>query len=594
VGRFAFAIAVSTVLCVVSTSPARAAQPRAGVEGDLDSTLKSEIVGAIGTADRPILNRFEARRRAREAAENAIAVLRSEGYYAYQVEPDVGEEDIPRPFVRIVPGPRFKFHDAVIEWLDPAPTAKARGAAQTVIGLKDGQPGRAAEVLAAEGRIVAAVQKQGYADAQTAPREVVVDHADYTVRPRFRIIAGELVRLDGLKVLTKGRTDSNWLQHLVTWKPGDPYDPQDVAELEQRLRDTGAYDSVTVALAPKDETTVDGLRPIVVSLAERARRTLQLGASYSTTDGAGLEAQWTRYNVYHRADNLAFTAKLSQLDSRLAVDLTQPHWGRPQQSLKTEAAAYRTTTDAYDETGVGVRADIERRYGKTSYATVGASVDVSRTEELLTNTLTILGRDIVTLGLLADLSLDRSDDPLNPKRGWRVGLRAEPTLLVGQTNLPYLKLTAQGSVYFPFDSQGRTVVAGRVRAGEIFGGSIPNVPASRRFYAGGGGSVRGYGYQAVGPRLSDDKTPEGGVSLMEVSAELRQKVTGRWGVVAFVDGGAVGANEFPRSRDISVGAGLGVRYDLGFGPIRADIAVPLDKRTGDAAFQVYISIGQSF
>jgi translocation and assembly module TamA len=136
-------------------------------------------------------------------------------------------------------------------------------------------------------------------------------------------------------------------------------------------------------------------------------------------------------------------------------------------------------------------------------------------------------------------------------------------------------------------------VAGRVRVGTMFGASIGEVPASRRFFAGGGGSVRGYAFQAIGPRL-DDNTPQGGISLFETSLELRQKIGERWGVVAFVDGGAVGSDEFPTGDDFSVGVGVGVRYDLGFGPIRADIAFPLDKREGDPAFQIYLSIGQSF
>jgi translocation and assembly module TamA len=593
VGRLVFAIAVSAIWCLIPATSAGAAQPRATVEGDIDAALRTEIIRAIGESDRPILNRFEARRRAREAAETAIAVLRAEGYYAYQVEPEVGEGDIPAPVVRITPGTRFTFAGAKVEWLNPAPPAEVRRKAEAEMRLSNGDPGRAAEVLAAEGRVAAAVQKQGYADVAPEPREVIVDHADATVRPTFRIVAGELVRLDGLQITGASRTDPAWLQKLVTWKSGDAYDPQNVAELERRLLDTGVYDSVTVALAPKEKVTAGGLRPIVVSLADRSRRTIELGASYATTEGAGVESRWTRYNVFNRADTVALTAKLSELDSRLAAELSLPHWRRPQQTLKTTVAAYRTTTDAYDETGLGVRADVTRRYGKTSYVTVGASVDASRTEEVRIGTLTSLGRDIIAFGVLGDLSLDRSNDPLDPKRGWRVGVRAEPTLLVGETNQPYLKLTTQGSVYVPLAKSGATVVAARARVGAILGGTINAIPASRRFYAGGGGSVRGYGYQAVGPRLADN-TPQGGLSLIETSLELRQKVTGRWGVVAFVDGGAVGADRFPTTHDISVGAGLGVRYDLGFGPIRADFAVPLDKRQGDADFQIYISIGQSF
>ena len=593
-GRFVVAIAATAVVCAqLGAGPAHAAQPRAKVEGELPDDLRGQIVTAIGETDRPVLNRFEARRRAREAGEAAIAVLRSEGYYAYDVEPAVGEGDAPSPVVRIKPGPRFKLAGAKVAWVGDPPAPEVIQAGEGAMALRDGEPGRAAEVLAAEGRIVSVVQKKGYADVAAEPREVVVDHADDTVRPTFRIAAGSLVRLDGLDLTTKGRTSPAWLARLTPWKSGDVYDPEDVGELERRLLDTGVYDSVTVALAPKEKTTPEGLRPVIVSVADRKPRTIEAAASYATTEGAGIEVKWTRYNVLGRADTLALTGRLSQLDSRLAAELALPHWLRPQQTLKIGAAAYRVRTDAYDETGAGVRADVQRRYGKTSYVTVGASLDLSRTDEIKPGTLTSLGRDIVTVGTLADLALDRSNDPLNPQRGWRVSARAEPTMLIGDVNRPYLKLQGQGAYYLPLTKDAGTVVAARLKAGLIVGGSIPEVPASKRFYAGGGGSVRGYAYQAVGPRLSDN-TPQGGLSLLETSLELRQKVTGPWGVAVFVDAGAVGTGEFPKGKDLSLGAGLGVRYDLGFGPIRADIAMPLDKRTGDSSYQIYISIGQSF
>ncbi|MDP3174497.1 MAG: autotransporter assembly complex family protein, partial [Phenylobacterium sp.] len=590
-GRIVFAAAACAVLCFSGAAPARGAEPRARVDGEMDSSLRTAIVKAIGETDRPLLNRFEARRRAREAAEDAVAVLRSEGYYGYEAIPDVGEGDAPTPVVKVTPGERFVIADPKVDWTAPEPSAPVRALGEAAMGLKEGEPGRAADVVAAEGRVVATVQKQGYADVAAAPREVIVDHADHTVRPTFRIVAGELVRLGGLDLTgARGRTDPDWLRRLAPWRAGKVYDPEDVAELERRLLDTGVYESVTVGLAPKESTTTDGLRPIIVSLADRKRRTLEAGASYSTSEGVGLDARWTRYNVFGRADTQSLSGRLSNIDSRLAAEVALPHWRRPAQTLKLGAAAYSTRTDAYDEKGVGVRADLQRRYGKTSYLTVGGSLDFSRTDERRPGTLTPLGRDLFAIAGLADLSLDRSDDPLNPRRGWRVGMRLEPTLLTGETTLPYLETVALASVYLPLGEAARTVVAARVRAGAMVGGSIPEIPASRRFFAGGGGSVRGYGYQAVGPRLSDN-TPQGGVSLLETAFEVRHNLTRRWGVVAFVDAGAVGSDPYPSGKDLSVGAGFGVRYDLGFGPIRADIAVPLEKRQGDAPFQIYISIG---
>ena len=563
------------------------------MEGELDGQLRAAIQRAIGDTDDPIENRFEARRRARAAAEDAIAVLRSEGYYAYVVEPDVSETTPPEALVRISPGPLFRLGDASIQWEAPAPDATAEAAARSALDLPPGGPGRAADVIAAEGRIIAALQNRGYPDATPEPRQVIVDHATDLLTPTYRIRAGSLVRLNGLQLTTDGRTRPAWVRSLAPWKPGDVYDPGDVGELERRLLDTGVYDSVTVSLAPAADTTAEGLRPVVVSLAERKRHAIEAGASYSTTEGAGVEARWTRYNSLGRADTLAILARLSQNDSRIQPQLTLPHWRKAQQTLRASGAVYDINTDAFDETGAGVRADVTRRYGKTSYVTVGASVDASRNRETDEEDLSRLGRDLVTVAGLGELLLDRSNDPLNPTHGWKLSARAEPTLLLGAENLPYLRLQAQGTGYLPLGREARTVLAGRVRVGRIINGTIPEVPASRRFYAGGGGSVRGFPYQGVGPRLPDG-TPRGGTSLFEASAEFRRELTRRWGTAVFVDAGSVGSQGAIDFNQLAVGAGVGVIYNLGFAPIRVDIATPVARRRGASPIQVYISIGQSF
>jgi translocation and assembly module TamA len=599
--RLVYAVGAGVALCLQGLAcPAKAAEPKAQIEGTLAPDLRAAVIRAVGDADRPIENRFEARRRAREAAEDAIAVLRSEGYYAYDVEPDVGEGDAPKALVKITPGPRFVLGAAHIDWLGAAPDPASMAAAQSAMSLRPGQPGRAAEVVAAEGRVVAAVQKRGYADAKPQPREVVVDHADDTVSPDYRIAAGALVRLDSIRLTTKGRTHPEWLQNLAPWRHGAAYDPDQVAELERRLLDTGVYESVTVSLAPDTDITPDGLRPVVVSLAEREKRTLELGASYDTTDGLGLDAKWTRYSLLGRADTFSVLGRVSNLDSRVELDLSLPHWLTPQQTLALRTAVYRTNTPAFDQEGVMASADVTHRWGRNAtfgltgtYFTWGGSIDISRTAELGVQTLTPLGRDLVTLAGLADMALDRSDDPLNPRRGWRISVRIEPTLLTGDGVLPYVKLQGQISGYLPFDVNGDTVLAARLHMGAISDGSVGDIPAPQRLYAGGGGSVRGFGFQEVGPRLSDN-TPEGGLSLMETSLELRHRLTEKWGVVAFIDAGTVGTAQFPSFRDLSIGAGLGVRYNLGFGPIRVDLATPVTSARGEAPLQIYVSIGQSF
>jgi translocation and assembly module TamA len=356
--------------------------------------------------------------------------------------------------------------------------------------------------------------------------------------------------------------------------------------------DTGVYDGVTVALAPRSRPE-DNLRPIIVSLSDRPRRTLEALASVSTSEGVSVEGRRTAYNRFGRADTLTYLLRLGTLDSRAEGILTLPHFRRPQRTLTLGGAAFATQTEAFDETGVNLRADITQRFGRTTYFTYGASLDLSQTAEFGVE------RNFVALTGLGAFNLDRSSDPLDPRSGYRLEGRVEPTGLTGDSSLAFLRTTAQGSIYLPFGEEQQTVVAARVRLGLIAGGQIPDVPASRRFYAGGGGSVRGYEYQAVGPRAPNGK-PFGGLSLAETSLELRrsrllgERFGGRLGGVVFIDAGSVGLEETPSFDELKASVGVGARYDLGFGPIRADIAVPLDRREGEAPFQIYLSIGQAF
>jgi translocation and assembly module TamA len=471
--------------------------------------------------------------------------------------------------------------------------------ATNAMRLMRGSPGRAEEVLSAEGRIIAVLQLHGYADAIAKPREVVADFADYSLRATYNIAAGPRVLLGPVQLSTKGRTNAAWVAGLAPWTVGQLYAPDQLAGLERRLRETGVFDQISVALAPATQPASTGPRAVLVSLADRAPRTIELGAGYSTSEGAGLDARYVLYNRLRRADTTTFTARLAQIETKLDGEIALPQWRGPQQTLKVGAAVYRENTDAYQESGVGTRIDVTQRYGtsiyRTSYRTFGASLDFTHTRQKTAAAGAVIGEgsNLITLAGLAALAWDASDDPLNPRHGWKVLAQAEPTAITGDGTQLFLKTQAQASGYLPLDAKAETVIAARFKLGAILNGVLPDVPASRRFYAGGGGSVRGYAYQAIGPRLPDN-TPQGGVSLAEMSVELRRHVTGPWSAAAFVDFGAVGGNGFPAGKDFSAGAGFGVRYDLGFGPIRADIAFPMRARAGDPKFQLYISIGQSF
>lgn len=586
------ALAASVAACAV-LGPAGAwaatAEHAARVDGVEDRALRAAIERAIGDQRAPPDSRLEARRRARDAAEAAEALLRSEGYYASTIEPDIGEGDRPVPFIKVTPGPRFTFAAPKIEWTAPAPTPEAETAAQDSLGLAAGAPGRAADVLGAEGRAIAALQLYGHADAGAGPRQVIVDHADDTVRPTFHIAAGPPVHLGVVRLEARGRTRAGWVNRLAPWKPGDLYRPESVAELERRLLDAQVFDQVTVSLAPVDQTDAEGGRPVLVGLADRRPRALEVSAGYSTTEGADADVRLSFFNRLGRADTLALETRYGELGSRIGIDLTLPHWRVPGRSLKLTVEGFRDTTDAYDQTGQAIRADLTHRYGRTTYFTRGLSLVRSRVDDKhVAGTL-----DLLALKGLVAVALDKSDDPLNPTRGWRAEARVEPTFVTGDDGLIYARSQAQVSAYLPVGEARRTVLAGRLKLGSIVGGSYSSVPAFDRFYAGGGGSVRGYGYQSVGPKYADGD-PQGGLSLFEASVEVRHNFTQTIGAVAFVDAGSVGQAVNPNIGSERYAVGLGLRYNLPFAPLRLDVATPLKRVKGEGPFQIYVSIGQAF
>lgn len=601
-------------LCLVlgMALPASAsAEPRARIRGEMDGELRAQIERAIGVVDGPAANRFEARRRARAAMESAESLLRSEGYYQPTLEDLVEGDEAPVAIVTISPGQRFVIARPAIRYLAPEPDPVTASEVEAEVDLLPGVPGRAVDVIAAEGRIIASLTRRGYADAETQPRRVVVDHAALTVQPTYAIVSGELVRLDGVRLETRGPTNPDWVAELAPWTAGEVYDPEDVAELERRLLETGVYDGVGVALSPADQTLADGNRPVIVSLTDRPRRILEAGITASTATasptataailttagGSGVDALWTVYNRFGRADTLRFEARLTDLDSRLGVNLSLPHWRRPGQTLALATAIVNENTDAYRRLAFTAAADLRQRLGRTSHYSYGIGLDAGQYDESRFDPMTQVpidvSRNLAILTLRGAAFLDRSNDALNPTTGYRFTANVQPTAVTGDDSLLFFRAETQLTAYLPVQTAAQTVLAGRIKLGSIIGGEELTIPADRLFYSGGGGSVRGFEYQGVGPRLPDN-TPRGGLSLFEVSAEVRRDIGRSFQAVAFVDAGSIGSSETPDFSNLRIAVGAGVRYKLPFGPVRFDLSLPLDKREGDAAFQVYVSIGQAF
>ena len=452
------------------------AEPRATIVGSLDRSLREQLGPVIGDVKTPPSTPADARRRARDVAGDVTALLRSEGYYESEVTAGIGDGATPKAVVNVTPGPRFHLKAAIVSWSGVSPPFPANVEAKEALKLAAGSPARAADVLAAEARAVTALRKAGFADAEALPREVVVDHADNSVQPTFHLAAHDQARFGPVRLSGRTRTRQYFVRRLAPWMNGDIYDPDKVAKLEQRLIDANVYDGVTVTLAPADAS--GKRRAVLVRLDDRKAHTLEVGAGYSTTQGSGVDGRYVLYNRLGRADSLIFTGRLYDIQQKLDAELDLPDFLRADQILKVGGGFLADRTTAYNDLGGGVRANIERHYSKTTFISLGAAFDYTTTQEktAINANATPVG---VTLHLfiptlLAGFALDKSNDPLNPVRGFRIDAHVEPTYIFGDRNLAYLKGVAQASAYLPLDGKADTVVAGRLRLGAILGGSIPN------------------------------------------------------------------------------------------------------------------------
>jgi translocation and assembly module TamA len=266
--------------------------------------------------------------------------------------------------------------------------------------------------------------------------------------------------------------------------------------------------------------------------------------------------------------------------------------------LTLQAAASNVDRDAYEARTLLLGAGIERQSNIIWHKTWtwGFGADLIATDErgVFGDPMTKETRTFLIAALPAHLRYDGSNDLLNPTDGFRLGGRISPEISAHGGSFAYGKAQIDGSIYRPVSSG--TVLAARVRLATILGAETSSIAPSRRNYAGGGGSVRGYGYQELGPRDAFGD-PIGGRGLAEFALEARIRPNwfgGNFGIVPFLDGGALSTGSTPDLDDFQFGAGLGVRYYSSFGPIRIDVGTPLNPRDGDAPVAVVVSLGQAF
>ena len=533
---------------------------------------------------------LEARRQGRRASEAVRAKLNSLGHYDPSIDLGMESTEPPVARLRIDPGPRFSLGKVSVSFGEEPPREQDQVIIREDLPVRAGRPAIPSEVIDAQRWIVSTLRQEGYPVAEVRDRRVLGDRDAETIDVTYIVRSGPRVRFGETTFPDGTVTKPGYLSRLIPYEEGETYNPDALSAFNTRLAETRLFRVARASLAdtPSGTTeTGEQIRDVEVTLTERPRNTVALGTSYSTAEGAGLNAEFTRRNLTRRGDVLTADLTVAELERSLDVIWRRPNQFGYGRGLVLNTAITEETTDAYDRQAFTIGAAFEVVQGPDFTYSYGVNGEIAKEEDEFGE------RDLQIVSVFADARLDKTDSVLDPRSGWRANGRVEPSYTFGDESNPYVRSVGQVSAYVPFDDERRFVLAGRFKAGAVVGADAAVLPVDSRFYSGGGGSVRGYAYQGIGPR-SDDGTPLGGKSVVEASLEARYTIRPKIGIVAFVDAGSVSSEEFSDFNEAKYGAGIGARYTTPVGPIRLDVAAPLNPTEFDDPVQIYISIGQAF
>jgi translocation and assembly module TamA len=544
--------------------------------------------------------------RAREDQELLRQLLDVYGYYDAQIIRTVAgnrpeQEDADRtPSVRfdIIPGARFRFGTVDLGELDQAADgAKLRSA----FGINTGDPMSSDAIVQEQADLDQALGETGYAFAEINAPGLVIDHArtegDLTmiVLPKGKYVFGNVVS-ELPEFLS-----SKHLGMIARFDAGDTYQRSLALDLRRAITATGLVSNVMVT--PRTVTPPSGDAPGVVemdvSLTKAPLRTITGAIGYGTEAGFRVAGNWEHRNLFPSEGSLKVRGIIGTQQQLAGVTFRKNNFGGRDRILTLDAYGSTVDNNAFDAHTVALVGNYERisnlLFQKPFSWGFGFEVLASGERPAAVNGI-VEPRQTYFIGALpVHALLDTTDDLLDPTKGFRVGGRLSPeSSRTEGVQSYYLRSQVDASFYQQINDT--VVMATRTRLGSIPGTALDNIAPSRRFYAGGGSSVRGYGFQKIGPQDTLGE-PSGGRSLVEFSIEARIRtglMDGAVSIVPFVDAGSVGPDAAPDFNQIRFGAGVGVRYYTGFGPIRVDVATPINPGPDDGPIAVYVSLGQAF
>jgi len=599
-------LGLTLLICAIPASRAADPQPyTVTLKSTGDKPLDTALNGAstlVSLEKKAPVGGFALVERARQDVGRFETVLHSFGYYKGTVDvtiaghtltdvnlPGLIESRPASPPVKVdvsfVRGPLFHVGSVTINGAVP-PQAREK------LNLRSGQPAVAADVVAARDRLLSALRSESYplakVDLAPATLRLGSDQLDVV----FDAQTGPRADLGPIQITGLEHMNRSFVRKRLLIHQGEPFSPDVLNKARADLMSLGVFSMVR--MVPAEQLNANGNLPITVQMSERKLHAVDVGAGYSTDLGLNFNLGWHDRNLFGNAERLNLTGSTNlggnattKPGYQLGAQFIKPDFMARIQDLEFDLGAIKQSLKAYDQRALTQEAKLSRQFGLHWRISIGLSGEQEEIEQ------EGVGRHYNLVGLPLVAKYDTTDSLLNPTSGIRARLSITPMQSLSNKSATFFIMEAAGSTYFDLSGDGRSVLAMRGLVGKTAGADVFSLPPDQRFYAGGSTTVRGYRYQSIGPTFPDGE-PTGGTAVSAGSLEYRQRILDKYGAVAFVDAGQVSANGVPFTNQWRVGAGVGFRYYTSIGPIRLDVAVPLNKERGGDSFEFYIGIGQAF
>lgn len=562
---------------------------------DVDAHVKAVSI-LIKLESRPPTSLNGLYHRIKSDVERLKHALSEKGYFDGQVEFVVTETTKPILVkMTYTLGKRYKISEIAVMTTEStsAPLQLAPSKAAKTIQLTLGEDVDLMRIQEANQRLGKYLREHGYPYAEMAEPEGQVDRDKKQLHIIFRAIPGGYAGYGKTKITGLKDLDQQFVRNRLVWQEGDRFDERELEKTRQKLMGTGLFAGIEIK--PDEDAIKSEVVPLSVHVIEGPPRTIGAGLKYATTEGIGGQAFWSHRNIFGSGEGLGLSLRVSPRLSKAKVDLDIPDIFAPEQHLRNEISATRDQNRAYTSRSVEMGMRLEHPFTDTLKGSVGITGEAGKVKRT--------GVDYINrlIGFPLEMQIDASNDLIDPTKGGRLAAQITPYFGKSGQDRRLMISTAKGSYYLRLLHGDTVVIAGWAHGGTIAASSIDNIAPNKRFYAGGAGSVRAYGYKLLGP-LDVNRVPLGGRSILEYGLEGRFRVSDTIGFVVFAEAGSISSKAAP---DISSqtrlwGIGAGVRYYTGIGPIRLDVATPMKRRRGvtgksiDSGYQFYLSVGQAF